>query len=365
MAIHIKELNIGSYRGIKDLILEDLSDVNIILGDNNCGKTSVLELITSLNSPMDFDTWNGFVNYRNNSILDFNKTFDTIDEIFDYETTNKECRFKVLTDKEYSFKTTLTDEKKIALPLFEVKKINESIYNLLMEKRQKDVDFIGTSRKSFAIECATDGIEYTSSATLYKFSIACVDYKNNQTEGVFKFPVKFCSIYPLELNAEWLEKSKYHAMFIRLLQKFDSDIEDIVRTSNSLYKVRLKNHNNAIPLNCFGDGIKQVLKIFDTIMRAEDGIICIDEFDSALHTTKMEETIKIIIEACQELNIQMFLTTHNKEALEKVLQASKRLNLLDRVNVIRLRKHPDMTIPYHWDGSNALFELSKGKELRI
>jgi AAA15 family ATPase/GTPase len=132
-----------------------------------------------------------------------------------------------------------------------------------------------------------------------------------------------------------------------------------------LYKVRLKNHNNAIPLNCFGDGIKQVLKIFDTIMRAEDGIICIDEFDSALHTTKMEETIKIIIEACQELNIQMFLTTHNKEALEKVLQASKRLNLLDRVNVIRLRKHPDMTIPYHWDGSNALFELSKGKELRI
>jgi AAA15 family ATPase/GTPase len=84
MAIHIKELNIGSYRGIKDLILEDLSDVNIILGDNNCGKTSVLELITSLNSPMDFDTWNGFVNYRNNSILDFNKIFDTIDEIFDY-----------------------------------------------------------------------------------------------------------------------------------------------------------------------------------------------------------------------------------------------------------------------------------------
>ena len=43
MAIHVSELNIETYRGIKALKLENFASVNIITGDNNCGKTSVLE----------------------------------------------------------------------------------------------------------------------------------------------------------------------------------------------------------------------------------------------------------------------------------------------------------------------------------
>ncbi len=41
MAIHITELNIETYRGIKSLKLNNLAPINIITGDNNCGKTSV------------------------------------------------------------------------------------------------------------------------------------------------------------------------------------------------------------------------------------------------------------------------------------------------------------------------------------
>lgn len=49
MAKHLTEFNIHQFRGIKELKLENLNDINIITGDNNVGKTSILETINFLN----------------------------------------------------------------------------------------------------------------------------------------------------------------------------------------------------------------------------------------------------------------------------------------------------------------------------
>ena len=38
MARHLSELSVGTYRGISDLCIKDLGDINILVGDNNCGK---------------------------------------------------------------------------------------------------------------------------------------------------------------------------------------------------------------------------------------------------------------------------------------------------------------------------------------
>ena len=49
----LSELNIEKYRGIDSLKLEDLGRVNVIAGENNTGKTSILEVIESLERPND------------------------------------------------------------------------------------------------------------------------------------------------------------------------------------------------------------------------------------------------------------------------------------------------------------------------
>ena len=38
-------INIESYRGLSHVVLEELNRVNIIVGDNNSGKTSIWEAI--------------------------------------------------------------------------------------------------------------------------------------------------------------------------------------------------------------------------------------------------------------------------------------------------------------------------------
>ena len=51
MAIYIDSLNINAFRGIHDLTLHHLNHFNIIAGDNNSGKTSILEAIALLKNP--------------------------------------------------------------------------------------------------------------------------------------------------------------------------------------------------------------------------------------------------------------------------------------------------------------------------
>ena len=46
----IREISIKNFRGIADLSLKDLSDVNLFVGENNGGKTSILEALSCLRS---------------------------------------------------------------------------------------------------------------------------------------------------------------------------------------------------------------------------------------------------------------------------------------------------------------------------
>ena len=41
----IKDFIINGYRGLRGLTLEELNKINIFVGPNNCGKTSILEAI--------------------------------------------------------------------------------------------------------------------------------------------------------------------------------------------------------------------------------------------------------------------------------------------------------------------------------
>ena len=60
----IKNIYIETFRGIKNLRLENLAPINILTGDNNCGKTSILEVLQSLKSLVSFSVWRELLRRR-------------------------------------------------------------------------------------------------------------------------------------------------------------------------------------------------------------------------------------------------------------------------------------------------------------
>ena len=61
MARHIRQIDIKAYRGIHGLELKNLNSINILTGNNNCGKTSVLELLSGLRDPYSILAWTGMI----------------------------------------------------------------------------------------------------------------------------------------------------------------------------------------------------------------------------------------------------------------------------------------------------------------
>ena len=51
MKKHLQEFTVHAYKGIHNLTLESLNAINILTGDNNSGKTRVLELLSTIGVP--------------------------------------------------------------------------------------------------------------------------------------------------------------------------------------------------------------------------------------------------------------------------------------------------------------------------
>ena len=64
MAIHFSSLDIDCFRCIRELKVPSLNHINIITGDNNCGKTSVLEALLLLRNPNEFSNVIEIANLR-------------------------------------------------------------------------------------------------------------------------------------------------------------------------------------------------------------------------------------------------------------------------------------------------------------
>jgi len=78
------------------------------------------------------------------------------------------------------------------------------------------------------------------------------------------------------------------------------------------------------------------------VIKTKGGILLLDEFETAIHTTAMDTTFKWILETCVRLDVQLFLTTHSEEAIDKVLKCSPELQ--DKIKVFTLYKNDKETV---------------------
>src|SRR5215469_14780148 len=54
---HISEFRINKFRGLRDLKIAGLGQVNLFVGRNNSGKTSVLEALSLFCDPLNLSRW--------------------------------------------------------------------------------------------------------------------------------------------------------------------------------------------------------------------------------------------------------------------------------------------------------------------
>jgi AAA15 family ATPase/GTPase len=116
---------------------------------------------------------------------------------------------------------------------------------------------------------------------------------------------------------EDLEMKGQEEKLLHAFQLIDNDIERIKTfTQNPLSLYIKKKDNYFMPIDFFGDALNKMAYYILQIIKAENGILLIDEIENGLHHTHQAEFWEMILKIALDFKVQIFATTHSKEMTE-------------------------------------------------
>ncbi|WP_373599732.1 AAA family ATPase [Paraclostridium bifermentans] len=300
---YLTYLDIVTFRGVKDLKLEDLSKINIIVGDNNSGKTSLLEAIALLENPDSIR--NMLINAAKRDSENISK-FELFLEMFPKnQNESKSIHIKSIINKS-------TNELKIHGDLIDVMNLNE-------DNRSFDSKLF-----EGIVSLKKDGEELINKDI-------CIQ-ENNQLRfnGSYNI-IKIVYVTPYDHFRESLLNSTVEIIkdgdkdkVVKLLQKFDENIigfevlPNNYMNTNSIY-IQHKKYK-LMPLSSFGDGVKKVITLASAIVSAKNGILLIDEIETAIYKDMISDVFSWFVKACMEYKVQLICTTHSLEAIDAMIE---------------------------------------------
>jgi AAA15 family ATPase/GTPase len=87
--------------------------------------------------------------------------------------------------------------------------------------------------------------------------------------------------------------------------------------------VKLAGEKDPIPLRSLGEGMNRMFGIALALVSAKDGVLLIDEIESGLHFSVQPDIWRLVFEVAHRLNVQVFATTHSWDCLTAFQEAAK------------------------------------------
>jgi AAA15 family ATPase/GTPase len=342
----LDSLTIQNYKALKNLDIARLGRLNLIVGKNNSGKSTVLEGIRILAAQGNPSLVDEIIITHDDEILTLSKqdfAGGSEDEIHIYE--------GLFTDRAFP-----ADGSPIFIGTYEKDKyveIRRVFFKDETIETKDDSGVITTSRTRKIFNTLDKAIGRDIDQTIQiispdykerpiyldKFNADLFRRKGNFTDSINIIPVSFIptQFLSMDLLADLWDKTiltDYFANVKEFLKLISDDLEDIAFIKvkqRRIYNhkdiertgiIKLQNHVNPIPLNSMGDGVLRILQLVLGIYPAAGGILLIDEFENGLHFSIQERLWSLIFELAKILEIQVFATTHSWDCIEAFTHAA-------------------------------------------
>ena len=310
----IKSLSIENFRCVDKLQIDNIKKINFIIGENNCGKTTLLEAMTLISSSSrigvieNIKSINRFIenkveiknlfhnfDYDNNISFNYNQEDDTNYEI-NISPIVKDNKKLSNDNVELNYNIIAIHNEEIQENNLTIPNINNTIY--MMNRKAENIE----DKKEIYIPSK---IEY-STLTSYLIEIL---------------------------------KNKNEAQLLEMISYFNKDIKAISVLNNDIY-VNVEGINELVLLNLMGDGLKKYLSVILPIFVNKYSIISIDEIENGLHNKAIRHLLRSILTLSRNNDMQMFFTTHNYNVLriisDIVTNEDYFKDLKDIINIINI-----------------------------
>ena len=319
----LRDLTIENFRSFEKYRLSGLARVNLLVGDNNCGKTSVLEAISLLASEGDLPLLNHLLTLREDTAFVRTRGTDTARQQFSASSLIYRTRGTVAALESGTDPTVI---------------VRGENGEKSSEVRLKFSLRIGAD--PIAIEASDDPqsrmvIEYyENEARVRQRSTALSDVGliGTQSEGPISLrkvdPVLFVPAGGLateQIANIWktLIRRQHESYPIRALQIVDERIRQLLPLPDTDFRrdILIDRGGDRISLAELGGGAYALLCLGCALGFTAGSTLLLDEIDTGVHYSRLQAMWTMVIRAAQELDIQVFATTHSLDCLRALDEA--------------------------------------------
>lgn len=335
----LENLEIQNYRLFQNLKIEDFARVNLIVGKNNVGKSSLLEaihLLVSQNSPM--------------AALDFLESRE-----------NFSTRAPSPHRSHYELASLYFGHGLSDTPAITLKTISENPLSLEIDREgEHGISFTYRNGQATSIR-----VESQDKSTIYS------NHLKNSSRSLPGSTYITTKGFDYNFLAElWdkIELTPKEQMVINILQILEPRLERISfpssRASNSGIRLKLKGQDQPVPLTSMGDGTHRILMIAFMLAFSEDRYLLIDEIDTGLHYRTITDLWRLIFQTAVKLNIQVFATTHSLDCIRSFAEAIALHEDKAVGAIFRLQRRGEAIQVVRYDGERLMLAVEQDIEVR-
>ena len=330
-------IRIQGYRGLESFQIQGLGRVNLLVGANNCGKTSILECIELLRSPGTPRVLSNIARRRGewgySSEEDPTAPLGTRSDGLDVSHifANRELggRIRIESDRSgdilgASWNNTVTvytegptvrnyDEWSAEVPE------GAEDERLVLHVEWSDPDH------HYKATLTDEGLLFRP-----RLPIRGRNGSSNTVQFVRTSGMTAADVFRAFSKFVLTPKERAITKALRIVEPAIERIAPVAddrgrfdRNAPGGVVLKLREVVDRVPIGSLGDGMWRMLGLALSLANSEGGVLLVDEIDTGFHFSVMEEMWRMINEQAGMLAVQVFATTHSRDCYESLAAIAK------------------------------------------
>lgn len=328
----ITNLEIKGYRGIEYLEMTGLTQLTLIVGNNNCGKTSVLEALRIVCGDQPVEAiWEGL--RVRNELIEAGKTgfqayVRSLFWNFQLQPGAQFCIHAEAATKTMEVCGVITNRPRRA--------VSDRMQGHTAEEDQgQPVRFGRNGPLWLQLRLGNTAAGSAKSEPFWELEVEGqrgigMRYPGgwDRLESSEVFPVTYLHTRSMvaERLIDWFSEVLTHVheshvvSALKLIEPRTQSVAVLPSQSHTLANiiVQLEGISERIPITSMGDGMWTILGIVLAIINTKNGVLLIDEIDTGLHHSVMTSMWKVVHTLAAELQVQVIATTHSRDCFESL-----------------------------------------------
>lgn len=369
----IKNLTISNFKNLNHLELKDLNRITLISGENNVGKTSILEALVLLFDPKNSIYLMPYIANRADKLPLGNVNLEqAMSGLFNHFDMTQIIEIK--TDV-YKFLINPTTYLTLTFPT------GHSLFlieGFLLEYKKEEADGkektlyrggIGKDAGNIGYSCLIKPESQPEEPDLPTLFINHDGELLNKQDWIKTPASPPSALSPIvrEFNRV-RQDNNLRKDLIEALQIIDKNIENVEIgvdpiTSESRVEFLRKNSARTLPLNTLGQGVKRYFSIIIGIIGAQGGLLLIDEIENGIYFEIIKDLWEYIFELATRYDCQIIATTHSWEFASYVREIkNEHKQEFSFINFSKLKDGRLASATYDYDGFE--YAIENNSEIR-